>query len=401
MNMNHSAYTQVVAGNNNVGSQLFARLVNATPEANVVTSPISITLCLLMGMLGAKGPTRNQMQELFGLLGSDANAVAAACSYLRAVLTTTHKVDMRLANSVFTRPGVIIRPEFAQNVQEAFGAELAELFAVEQANNWVSEKTNGKIPSILDQLPELFVALLMNAVYMKGNWLNQFEKESTSEQSFTLFDRSKEKTQMMFKQDHFQYFETRDGAQVVRLPLFTRLENGERPSDTSNMDFCVYFALTKTKGLESIEEAQELFAPQNLASLALKTRNSSYGRLMLPNFKSEFSTSLKPALQDLGMLEAFSSHADFGGMFEGDDRVTVSDILHKTFVKVDETGFEGAAVTAMVFESLGVSIDPEVEFEMNIDRPFVFAACAERIDHSSAQIEQTQLFLGQIANPNG
>ena len=77
--------------------------------------------------------------------------------------------------------------------------------------------------------------------------------------------------------------------------------------------------------------------------------------------------------------------ADFSGI-TGTCDLSITDIVHKAFVSVDEAGTEAAAATAVV---LGIeSVAPSVI----IDRPFVFLIR----DIETGAI----LFLGRVADPS-
>lgn len=111
------------------------------------------------------------------------------------------------------------------------------------------------------------------------------------------------------------------------------------------------------------------------------------GMLMLPKFKIEYEILLKDVLTNMGMGIAFSDYADFTGINENGG-LLISEVIHKTFVEVDEEGTEAAAVTAVVVGA--TSVDP-TGFVMRVDRPFVFVI---RENHSG-----TLLFMGKIVEP--
>jgi serine protease inhibitor len=110
------------------------------------------------------------------------------------------------------------------------------------------------------------------------------------------------------------------------------------------------------------------------------------GAIFLPKFELDYELLLNDALIRLGMGIAFmEGQADFTGMRE-DGGLFISNVIHKTYVRVDEEGTEAAAVT--VVEMAEVSID---SFVMKVDRPFIFAI---REKHSD-----TILFIGRMMNP--
>lgn len=97
------------------------------------------------------------------------------------------------------------------------------------------------------------------------------------------------------------------------------------------------------------------------------------GTLKLPKFKIDFDTSMSDVLISLGMNEAFSNFANFSGIIkEKDIKIKIDDVIHKTFLSVDENGTTAAAVTAVLMVCTGIRRYEEKEFYMNVNRPFLF-----------------------------
>ena len=109
--------------------------------------------------------------------------------------------------------------------------------------------------------------------------------------------------------------------------------------------------------------------------------------LSLPRFSADYGTSLKDALQALGVEKAFTSEADFSGI--SDEDVRIGDVLQKTFIKVDEEGAEAAAVTSVMLEAM--SAGPPIIKHLTLDRPFFYAIC----ERTTGGI----LFMGKNGHP--
>ncbi|MCK4806600.1 MAG: serpin family protein, partial [Candidatus Aegiribacteria sp.] len=110
--------------------------------------------------------------------------------------------------------------------------------------------------------------------------------------------------------------------------------------------------------------------------------------LSMPRFEFSRSMQLSQMLRTLGMESAFGGGADFSG-FTGSPDLFISEVLHKAFVKVDETGTEAAAATAVV---MGITAMPPQPVQMNIDRPFMFFI----LDRESGSI----VFMGRVMDPS-
>jgi serpin B len=112
--------------------------------------------------------------------------------------------------------------------------------------------------------------------------------------------------------------------------------------------------------------------------------------LVLPRFQVSYCDSLKSPLIDLGMVNAFNpSLADFS-YINPMLQLYISNVIHKTYVKVGEQGTEAAAATAVVMgTSCAGPTNPRLVF--NVDHPFIFFI----IEKNSGAI----LFAGKIVNP--
>ena len=117
----------------------------------------------------------------------------------------------------------------------------------------------------------------------------------------------------------------------------------------------------------------------------MENMTQQYIDLSMPKFKFEFKTSLVDNLKSLGMTDAFKPDgtADFSGI-DGTKSLYISDVLHKSFVSVDEKGTEAAAATAVIinFTSLPTQV--------RVNRPFIFLI--------RDRITGAVLFLGRLTH---
>lgn len=403
--MNKELYESVNFGANNLGSMCFNSLIEKKPNENVIISPLSISLLLHLLALGAEGETRRQALFQLGFEFEEElpkrEALASVCNKLASTLQSADpKVAMSLANAVFHKPGIDLLPSYAKLAKTGFDAELKELLSAGQANDWVSQKTHEKITKILDQLDQSMIALLVNALYVKADWQNTFKKRLTKAAPFGFTRSDQVEVQMMEQVNHFKYMND-EGVQIIRLPLGSPRQ--ERELGSANVEFCVYIILPHWRRCgNDTTQVIDWMVPANLIHLASRME-TQHGKLLLPRVEAAFETSLKSILISAGMEDAFSASADFSKMFAEPTGARVSDVIHKTFVKLDETGFEGAAVTAAPITKTNVERQPPLEFTMEVNRPFAFYVCAEQQKQvpnaKYRRLEQTQLFAGRIVKP--
>jgi serpin B len=239
-------------------------------------------------------------------------------------------------------------------------------------NNWVSDQTKGKINDLIPQgsIDALTRLVLTNAVYFKASWFNPFDKGSTENGTFHL-NVSSNVTMPMMTQTHSFGYASGDGYQAVELPLY-------------GSGLSMVILLPDSGKFESFEnKLNASFASRIISDLVFCEVD-----LTLPKFKYEYECSLADTLAAMGMPKAFSGDTDFSGM-AGNCDLAISDVLHKTYVSVDEAGTEAAAATAVV---VGLTAMHGKTAQMTVDRPFVFLIR----DSDTGTI----LFIGRVMNPN-
>ena len=371
---------RLTAANQAFGFKLFSQLVGQDASRNLLISPTSISMALSMLYNGAAGNTQQAMTktlELQGLSLSELNQANAAL--LTALEQADPAVKLSIANSLWGRDGIAFNPDFLQQTQMFYQAEIASLDfnspdAVGRINGWVSQNTNGKIPQIIDQIDPAQILFLINAVYFKGNWTTQFDPAKTTEQPFHRFDGSQKLHPLMAQRGQYLYTET-EQFQAISLPYGNR---------RLSMDIVL------PKAGSSLNEVY-----RNLDAATWETWRGQFrrreGEIRLPKFTFEYDTNLIPALEALGMGDAFGERADFSNLSQSKSqgKLQVDQVKHKSFIEVNETGTEAAAVT-----SIGVratSINPVPPFQMTVDRPFF---CAIRDSETG-----TLLFIGSVVDP--
>jgi serine protease inhibitor len=370
---------RIVAANNQFGFDLFNQLKLQEKDKNIFFSPLSVAFALAMTYNGAAGVTKEEMErvlKLSGMTRTEINEMSAAL--MKSLRSSDPKIELAIANSLWARKGVQFKEDFLARNRQFFGAEIATLdFADPQAkttiNNWVSKNTQGKIPSIIDQIDSQMVMYLINAIYFKGLWANKFDKARTKNEPFYLSSGSQKQMPMMSQSGDYRYYRG-DKFQAVSLPY--------GKGGTS------LYLFLPDKG-SSLDDLLKSFSHDKCEQW-MKGFRSTPGDVKIPRFKMEYESKLNDMLKALGMETAFSENrADFSGMRDRRD-VYISEVKHKAVVEVNEEGTEAAAATSVGIRTTSMR-PPQERFTFIADHPFLMIIR----DESTGAL----LFMGTVADP--
>jgi serine protease inhibitor len=371
----NSVEKNLVTSSNQFGFTFFNEMVAQSEGDNIFVSPLSVSLALGMTYNGARGTTEEGMRAClqFGDL-SPAEINQGYRGLIDLLTGMDSKVKMEIANSIWYRQGFSVLAEFLDAALTFFDAIVSELDfdnpdSADVINDWVAESTHDKIDSIVEKpLPNAAVMFLINAVYFKGTWVTEFDKNDTHDATFHAADGDKTVKMMALHESEIRYLSNQHFS-AVNLPYGRGL-------------FSMTVILPNI-GVD-IDEVVAMLNSENWAAWMGQFQEQEMD-LYLPRFELEYEKMLNETLIALGMQEAFSTDADFtginpaGGLF-------ISKVKHKSYVKVNEEGTEAAAVTSVQIDVTSVGN------QLRIDRPFIF------VIHDSHS--QALLFMGKIVNPD-
>lgn len=356
-------------------------------SGNAFYSPVSIHQALTMATAGAVGDTLTQMRSTLHLDAlADAHAaqnaldlsLAAAGNTPLAEGETGSPLALEIANSLWGDPAMVWKQPFLDTLALNYGAglQLTDFASDPEAaraliNAWVAEQTRDRIEDLLPSgsLTNLTRMVMVNAIFFKGSWSEAFLPENTRSEPFARGPGDAVQVDTMHGGGEMLGFQG-EGFVAARLPY-----SGHRASMLLIVpdDLAAFEASLDAAKLAEIADGLKTYAVD----------------LALPKFEMKLGKTLKAPLMALGMVAPFEA-ADFSGMTESDD-LTISDVIHQAFVKVDEEGTEAAAATAIVFEGTTAAPEPPAPLTVHADKPFLFVI---RDDQTGAP-----LFIGRIADP--
>lgn len=356
----------VAAGQTALGLDLMARRCEADPHANDVLSPASLALALGMLSTGARGSTREAVEELLHT-PDGGDGLVAAQRELSTGLATLRQVEV--SNHVYTQRGVVPDADVLDELATSYDADLRVLDfvddpqgSVDKIDAQVAKDTRGLIPGLFGSpLPPNTTTVLTNALYLKADWLTAFK--DARPQAFRAASGRRVEVAMMQGQGlSGQYRRTGQWASVT-LPY----TGGE---------------LEAVVLIPTDEAAPPCTLPTADDVAALTTGTSLGGAgLTLPELDLAQTSSLTDDLIALGLPRG----GDYSGF--GVDDAAVDRVVQKTVLKVDEKGTEAAAVTGVVTTTLSARAHPVIQ----ADQPFLLLIRDTRAG--------TPLFLAHVNDP--
>jgi serpin B len=380
---------QLVAGNTAFALTLYQRL--AAAPGNLFMSPHSLSTALGMTFAGARGETAAQMAETLHFSLPEPR-LHAAFQRLDAELARRgetaasdeegQRFQLSVANALWRQQSFTFLDEFMRSVGERYGAEPRALdysndpeVARQVINQWVSDQTHGRIPELLPAgiLTPLTRLVLTNAIYFNASWATPFQESATHDGTFRG-PHGEVHARMMRGRVRAGYRLAGAGPTVVELPYL----GGQ---------VVMSFLMAPEGELAALEQG---LTPESLAELFASLRHGEVD-LTLPRFESGSAISLKDVLSALGMPNAFDSDtADFSGMTGRPDLV-IDEVIHQANLRLDESGTEAAAATAVIMGLRG-SAPREEPPRIVLDRPFLYLIR----DSDTGAI----LFIGRLVQPS-
>ncbi|MDR2642696.1 MAG: hypothetical protein LBC74_07870 [Planctomycetaceae bacterium] len=335
---------------------LFRNAATANDKDNVSISPYGANLALALVVPGAKGDTEAELRSLLGYEGEISNLTNS----LKISEYAKEGSPLKTATSLWIQQNFSVLPAFIDTAKTNFAAEVERVDfrgnsseVCDIINKWVDKKTNSKIQKLLEKVDPNHNLIAISAIYFLAEWQRKFNKDLTQEEDFTLLNGEKKKVKMMRNKNvSFKYGQGLDSQW---------LELGYKDKSFSAI------VILPNRGVNITDVVAKL-TPDNFNN-TVKTLKYRKLDVKLPRFEVTYSTSLKSSLSAAGVKRIFTSGADLTGITSSQSLV-VSDVIQKVFIKVDETGTEAAAATAIGITT--TSMNPVLPQEFFVDRPFVF-----------------------------
>ncbi|XP_059183223.1 leukocyte elastase inhibitor-like [Centropristis striata] len=379
--------TPLSKANTTFSLALLKKLRDGDSTANVFYSPFSISSALAMVMLGAGGNTHTQMSECLKTKDCQDEVHVSFAQLLKELNKADAPYALNVANRLYGEQSYQFVEDFLGETRKHYNAELESVDFISKfeaarvnINNWVEEKTQGKIKDVLAKgvVDSSTMLVLVNAIYFKGHWNKQFKESATHDELFKVNKNVTKPVKMMYQMTKFPLG-------YIRKPCCCQIL--EMPYKGKELSMLIFLPDERAEDKADLEKLEKELSYENFVEWTRPDMMDDIEvQVGLPRFKMEESYDLKNVLMSMGMVDAFDmGSCNFSGMSPANDLV-LSKVVHKAFVEVNEEGTEAAAATAIVIKRCSNWCT-----EFRADHPFLFF-----IRHNPSM---SILFAGRYCSP--
>ena len=380
---------RVFANDNNQFTLNFLKTVNEADQTgkSFIYSPLSITYVLGMVNDAATGQTEQELEQTLGFHEGGIQAVNDYCKNLiEGLPKVDEKVTLNIANAIFLNKDWTLKPQFEQDMQTYYDAKAEALdfstpSTLDRINGWCKEKTNGMIPSILDDIDPTMVSYLLNAIYFKADWASKFDEKNTRDETF-INDEGHATTLPLMHQNVLIKYMKNDTFSAIEMPYGNGMwsmnvllpEEGKTTDDI--IDYLAQIGWAKDYIIDN--KQYDVISPLNGVSpyevdLKLPRFETSSDTNDIKFDANDIKDGLIGLLQKMGINSAFiDGAAEIPNMCERP--VYIEMMRQKAKIKVSEEGSEAAAVTVAGVANYSMGSEP-IEYPkatFHANRPFVY-----------------------------
>ncbi|WP_048179552.1 serpin family protein [Methanosarcina sp. MTP4] len=374
----------IAAANNAFAFDMYSQFaqMEAGEERNVFFSPHSISAAMAICYEGAENTTKEQISNVFYFPTNKTVLKVRLKEMNDGINSGSGDYELETANALWVQEGYPIKEAYVFNVKNYYDGEVTNLDFVgkpvdsrDTINEWVEDRTNDKIKDLVpkDSITPDTRIIITNAIYFNGKWVYEFDKEMTGKRTFYPAKGEEIPVDMMYMFKSFNYGEN-SKAKIIELPY-------------KGNDLSMYIVLPKDNDIKDFETD---FTANDYKKLKNDMELTEEVKTSIPKFKFGTKTRLTNSLIEMGVVDAFNpNRANFSGISDG--QLEISEVIHQTFIDVQEEGTEAAAATEVEMEmGMDFSWDSKPK-EFKADHPFMFFIEDKRTN--------CILFMGKVEYP--
>lgn len=369
-----------VLGAVSFGLRLHRHLLTKSPDRNLLLSPFTLSLGLATLATAARGKCFDSIIELLDIKADTPAALRDEYAKMMRLLEDIgSEVQLHLGSSLWLDRAFVPDSKWVEDCRntldtEVFHIDFGKDTTVALIDQWVRERTAGRIRGLVEGTDPLMIMVFISVIYFLGSWTFPYDPNNTRQLPFHSPSGSRPHP-MMVQSGSFSYFENQ-AVQAISLPYGRH----------AWMDFCVFMPQRN----RSLPEVMADLNPQRWWNWMASWECNREGKITLPRFQFSCDLELTEPLRGLGMAIPFDRQlADFSGALPAGTPAFINRIRQKAFIEVNEKGTE--ATSAYSFDIERASLQAPPPFQMVVDRPFIFAIRDRRTD--------LPLFMGSVVDP--
>ncbi|XP_010337762.1 serpin A12 [Saimiri boliviensis] len=360
--------------NMDFGFKLLKKLASNNPGRNILLSPLSISTAFSMLCLGAQDSTLDEIKTGFNFRNMPEKDLHEGFHYIiRELNQNTQDLKVSIGNTMFIDQRLQPQSKFLEDAENFYSAETIRTNfqnlenTQKQINDFISQKTHGKINNLIKTIDPGTVMLLTNYIFFQGKWRHEFDPNLTKEEDFFLEKNNTVKVPMMFHSDMYQVgYDDKLSCTILKIPY--------------RKNITAIFVLPDEGKLKDLEEGLQVDIFSRWKTLlSRRVVDVSVPRLYITG-----TFDLRKTLSYMGVTKIFEEHGDLTKISPRRS-LKVSEAVHRAMLKMDERGTEGAAGTG------AQTLPMETPLVVKINKPYLLLIYDEKIP--------SVLFLGKIVNP--
>ncbi|XP_038148247.1 serpin H1-like [Cyprinodon tularosa] len=358
---------------------LYLNMAKGKGVENILISPVVVASSLGLVALGWKGSTTSEVKKILNAAKLQDEQLHAGFEELLSELSDpkSRNVTWKIGSRLYGPSSVTFVDHFVKSSKKHYRCDHSKINfrdkknAVKSINEWAAKSTNGKLPEVTKDVENMDGAMIINAMYFKPHWDEQFHPTMVDNRGFLVSSSYTVSLQMMHRTGLFDFYDdTTNKVSLLSMPLAHKMST---------------MVLIMPYHVEPLQRLEKMLNKKQLDTWMGKMKQTVVA-VSLPKVSMEVSHNLQKQLQELGLTEAVNrSKADLSNI-SGKKDLYLSAVLHAAALEWDTHGNE---IDTSIFGSDKLK-NPKLFYA---DHPFIFFVKDKKTN--------SVLFIGRVVRPKG
>lgn len=375
-----SNHATILADNSaELAFSLYQNMAKEKDIENILISPVVVASSLGLVALGGKASTASQVKTILKAAKVKDDQLHSGLAELLTEVSDpkTRNVTWKISNRLYGPSTVTFVDDFVKNSKKHYNCDHSKInfrdkkSAVNSINEWAAKSTDGKLPEITKDVEKTDGAMIVNAMFFKPHWDEQFHHKMVDNRGFMVSRSFTVSVQMMHRTGLCGFYDDKTNKlTILSMPL-------------AHKKSTVVFIMPHH--VESLERLEKLLTKKQLNTWMGKLQQTAVA-VSLPKVSMEVSHNLQKHLGELGLTEAVDkSKADLSNI-SGKKDLYLSSVFHASAIEWDTDGNE---IDTSIFGTDKLK-NPKLFYA---DHPFIFLVKDQKTN--------SILFIGRMVRPKG